>query len=164
MLPRGASVSVRSTRARSDRPAARDHASESGRRTLSYAGTDIARGETVLGAGAVLTSREIGCSRVAWPKFPFIAARGWRFSERNEIGRAGNGTAVGASYYSKAAIIGDAVEEQRRRAGAARPSFPKRAGASFRGGGGGSRGARARLQHDLVGLSGGYLKGAGNCP
>ena len=80
---------------------------------VSYAGTDIARGETVLRAGQLLTSREIGVlaalglREVAVYRRPRVAI----FSTGNEIVAPGNPLRTGAVYDSNAAIIGAAVEE-----------------------------------------------------
>lgn len=80
---------------------------------VSYAGTDIARGETVLRAGTRLTSREIGViaalgkARAEVYKRPRVAI----FSTGNEIVPPGEPLRPGAVYDSNAAIIGAAVEE-----------------------------------------------------
>ncbi|MEO8508020.1 MAG: molybdopterin biosynthesis protein [Betaproteobacteria bacterium] len=80
---------------------------------VSYAGTDIARGETVLRAGQQLTSREIGvlaalgASEVPVFRKPRVAI----FSTGNEIVAPGHPLRPGAVYDSNAAIIGAAVDE-----------------------------------------------------
>jgi len=80
---------------------------------VSYAGTDIARGETVLRAGQPLTSREIGVlaaigtRSIAVYRRPRVAI----FSTGNEIVAPGDPLRIGAVYDSNAAIIGAAVEE-----------------------------------------------------
>jgi putative molybdopterin biosynthesis protein len=80
---------------------------------VSYAGTDIARGETALRAGTVLTSREIGViaalglAEVDVYRQPRVAI----FSTGNEIVAPGSPLRPGAVYDSNAAIIGAAVEE-----------------------------------------------------
>jgi putative molybdopterin biosynthesis protein len=80
---------------------------------VSYAGTDIARGETVLRAGQFLTSREIGVlaalgrAAVEVHRRPRVAI----FSTGNEIVAPGDALRPGAVYDSNAAIIGAAVEE-----------------------------------------------------
>jgi putative molybdopterin biosynthesis protein len=80
---------------------------------VSYAGTDIARGETVLRAGQVLTSREIGVlaalgiDAISVFRRPRVAI----FSTGNEIVAPGQALRPGAVYDSNAAIIGAAVEE-----------------------------------------------------
>jgi putative molybdopterin biosynthesis protein len=84
-----------------------------GGENVSYAGTDIARGETVLRAGAHLTSREIGVlaalglSEIVVHRRPRVAI----FSTGNEIVAPGDPLRPGAVYDSNAAIIGAAVEE-----------------------------------------------------
>ena len=80
---------------------------------VSYAGTDIARGETVLRAGQMLTSREIGVlaaigiDRVRVCRRPRVAI----FSTGDEIVSPGLPLPLGAIYDSNAAIIGAAVAE-----------------------------------------------------
>ncbi|HLX27672.1 MAG TPA: molybdopterin biosynthesis protein [Casimicrobiaceae bacterium] len=80
---------------------------------VSYAGTDIARGEIVLRAGSKLTSREIGVlaavgrTEVVVYRRPRVAI----FSTGNEIVAPGEPLRPGAVYDSNAAIIGAAVEE-----------------------------------------------------
>ncbi len=80
---------------------------------VSYAGTDIARGETVLRAGQHLTSREIGVlAALGLREIPvFRRPRVAIFSTGNEIVAPGNPLRPGAVYDSNAAIIGAAVEE-----------------------------------------------------
>jgi putative molybdopterin biosynthesis protein len=80
---------------------------------VSYAGTDIAKGETVLRAGQLITSREIGVlaamglAEVAVYRRPRVAI----LSTGNEIVAPGTPLRPGAVYDSNAAIIGAAVEE-----------------------------------------------------
>ena len=80
---------------------------------VSYAGTDIARGETVLRAGQQLTSREIGVlAALGLREIPvFRQPRVAIFSTGNEIVAPGNPLRPGAVYDSNAAILGAAVEE-----------------------------------------------------
>jgi putative molybdopterin biosynthesis protein len=84
-----------------------------GGENVSYASTDIARGETVLRAGQRLTSREIGVLAAiglvecAVFRRPRVAI----FSTGNEIVAPGESLRPGAVYDSNAAIIGAAVEE-----------------------------------------------------
>jgi molybdopterin molybdotransferase/putative molybdopterin biosynthesis protein len=123
---------------------------------VSYSGTDIARGETVLRTGQLLTSREIGVlaalglAEVAVYRRPRVAI----FSTGNEIVAPGNPLRPGAVYDSNAAIIGAAVEEL----GGAPvhlgviPDDDEALAAAL------SRG----LQTDLVVFSGGTSKGAGD--
>ena len=80
---------------------------------VSYAGTDIAKGETVLRAGQLLTSREIGVlaaiglAEVAVYGRPRVAI----LSTGDEIVAPGEPLRPGAVYDSNAAIVGAAVEE-----------------------------------------------------
>lgn len=80
---------------------------------VSYAGTDIARGECVLRAGQWLTSREIGVlaalglAEVPVYRQPRVAI----FSTGNEIVAPGAPLPIGAVYDSNAAIISAAVQE-----------------------------------------------------
>ena len=80
---------------------------------VSYAGTDIAKGETVLRAGQPLTSREIGVlaaiglAEVAVYRKPRVAI----LSTGDEIVAPGEPLRPGAVYDSNAAIVGAAVEE-----------------------------------------------------
>ncbi|MGH7066078.1 MAG: molybdopterin biosynthesis protein, partial [Stellaceae bacterium] len=80
---------------------------------ISFAGSDMARGETVLRTGQVLTSREIGmlaavgCAAVeAWRR-PRVAI----MSTGDEIIAPGTPIRPGAVYDSNAAILAAAVEE-----------------------------------------------------
>jgi putative molybdopterin biosynthesis protein len=123
---------------------------------VSYAGTDIAKGETVLRAGQVLTSREIGVlaaiglAQVEVFRRPQVAI----ISTGDEIVAPGEPLRSGAVYDSNAAIIGAAVEEL---GGSAVqlgiiPDNDEALGEAL---------GRA-LQYDLVVLSGGTSKGAGD--
>ena len=123
---------------------------------VTFAGTDIARGETVLRRGQLLSSREIGvlaavgAGDVEVCRRPRVAI----ISTGDEIVAPGEPLRSGAVYDSNAAIIGAAVEEL-----GGEPVqlgiFPD---------------DEARLQqileraleHDLVVLSGGTSKGAGD--
>src|SRR5262245_3001894 len=123
---------------------------------VSYSGTDIARGETVLRAGQLLTSREIGVlaalglAQVAVYRRPRVAI----FSTGNEIVAPGSPLRQGAVYDSNAAIIGAAVEELGGtpvHLGVIPDDDQALAAALARG-----------LQSDLVVFSGGTSKGAGD--
>ena len=80
---------------------------------ITFAGTDIARGETVLRAGQVLTSREIGVlaalglDSVEVRKRPRVAI----ISTGNEIVPPGESLPLGSVYDSNAAILTAAVSE-----------------------------------------------------
>ena len=123
---------------------------------VSYAGTDIARGETILRAGQYLTSREIGVlaalglSELTVYRRPRVAI----FSTGNEIVAPGNPLPPGAVYDSNAAIIGAAVEELGGipvHLGVIPDDENALASALARG-----------LQSDVVVFSGGTSKGAGD--
>jgi putative molybdopterin biosynthesis protein len=80
---------------------------------IAWAGSDLARGETVLRAGRRLTSREIGmlaavgCATVAVHRRPRVAI----ISTGDEIVAPGEPIRPGAVYDSNAAILAAAVEE-----------------------------------------------------
>lgn len=123
---------------------------------VSYAGTDVAKGETVLRRGQLLTSREIGVlaaiglADVAVYRRPRVAI----LSTGDEIVAPGSPLRPGTVYDSNAAIIGAAVEELGGEAvqlGIVRDDDAALADAL----------ARA-LAHDAVVLSGGTSKGAGD--
>jgi putative molybdopterin biosynthesis protein len=123
---------------------------------VSYSGTDIARGETVLRAGQLLTSREIGVlaalgrAEVEVHRRPRVAI----FSTGNEIVAPGSPLRPGAVYDSNAAIIAAAVEELGGTPlplGVVPDDEEALADALARG-----------LQADLVVFSGGTSKGAGD--
>jgi putative molybdopterin biosynthesis protein len=123
---------------------------------VSYAGTDIARGETVLRAGQVLTSREIGVlaaigiARIRVCRRPRVAV----LSTGDEIVPPGSPLPLGAIYDSNAAIIGAAVTElggEPVQLGVVRDD-EQALGAAL----------TAALEHDVVLLSGGTSKGAGD--
>jgi putative molybdopterin biosynthesis protein len=117
MVPRGADaiVMVEQTEARSAdgkttieirRPATAGQ-------FIAFAGSDLARGETVLRAGRLLTSREIGmlaavgCATVEVVRRPRVAI----ISTGDEIVAPGEPMRPGAVYDSNAAILSAAVEE-----------------------------------------------------
>jgi putative molybdopterin biosynthesis protein len=161
MLPRGADavVMVEHTELAADADGTR--AVDIGRavaagENVSYAGTDIARGETVLRAGQVLTSREIGVlaaigiAQVRVCRRPRVAI----LSTGDEIVPPGAPLPLGAIYDSNAAIIGAAVAElggQPVQLGVVRDDEQALAAA-----------LTTALQHDVVLLSGGTSKGAGD--
>ncbi len=123
---------------------------------VSYAGTDIARGETVLRAGQHLTSREIGVlaalglREISVYRRPRVAI----FSTGNEIVAPGNPLPRGAVYDSNAAIIGAAVEEL--------GATPVHLGVVPDDEGALANALAQGLQSDVVVFSGGTSKGAGD--
>lgn len=124
---------------------------------IAFAGSDIARGETVLRAGQRLTSREIGmlaavgCAAVEVWRRPRVAI----VSTGDEIIAPGESMRPGAVYDSNAAILAAAVEE------AGGTPCPLGIGAD-------DDSVLARLVEDglascdIVVLSGGTSKGAGD--
>jgi putative molybdopterin biosynthesis protein len=160
MLPRGsdAVVMVEDTEPREEgeellvavsRPAAPgDH--------VGAAGGDIARGETVLRAGQVLTSREIGalaaigCAEVPVWRRPRVAI----FSTGDEVIAPGHPMRSGCVFDSNAAILAASVEELGGAPcvlGIARDDDAALAAMLDRA-----------LEHDVVLMSGGTSKGAGD--
>jgi putative molybdopterin biosynthesis protein len=124
---------------------------------IAFAGSDLARGETVLRAGQMLTSREIGMLAAigraeieVWRK-PRIAV----ISTGDEIIAPGEPMRPGGVYDSNAAILAAAVEE------AGGIPYPLGIGAD-------DEGILSRLVReglgscDIVILSGGTSKGAGD--
>ena len=158
MLPRGADavVMVEHTEISGDNQDLEVTRAAVAGENVSYAGTDIARGETVLRAGQILTSREIGVlaaiglAEVSVFRKPQIAI----FSTGNEIVAPGSPLRTGAVYDSNAAIIGAAVEEL-----GAEPVqlgiIPDNAEAL-------AAALAHAMQYDVVVLSGGTSKGAGD--
>ncbi len=124
---------------------------------VSFAGTDIGRGETVLFRGARLTSREtgvlaaIGRSRVSVMRRPVVAI----LSTGDEIVQPGEAIRPGLVYDSNGRILADAVRES--------GGDPRFLGA-FRDDETVLREAlgRALQEADLVLLSGGTSKGEGD--
>ena len=123
---------------------------------VSYAGTDIARGETVLRAGTVVTSREIGViaaigfAHVDVYRRPRVAI----FSTGNEIVAPGATARPGTVYDSNAAAIAAAVAElgcEPVQLGVVPDDDAALADALARG-----------LESDAVIFSGGTSKGAGD--
>jgi putative molybdopterin biosynthesis protein len=80
---------------------------------IAFAGSDLARGETALRAGQMLTSREtgvlaaIGCARVEVHRKPRVAI----ISTGDELIEPGKPMRPGTVYDSNAAILAAAVEE-----------------------------------------------------
>jgi len=123
---------------------------------VSYAGTDIARGETALRAGTVVTSREIGViaaigfAHVDVYRRPRVAI----FSTGNEIVAPGAPARPGTVYDSNAAAIAAAVAElgcEPVQLGVVPDDDAALADALARG-----------LESDAVIFSGGTSKGAGD--
>ncbi len=123
---------------------------------ITFAGTDVGRGETVLRTGQVLTSREIGVlaavglAQVPVYRRPRVAV----FSTGDEIVAPGQPLPAGGVYDSNGAIVAAALEElgcDPVRLGIA-PDRREAQAALL---------ARA-LEYDAVILSGGTSKGAGD--
>ncbi|HZV93882.1 MAG TPA: molybdopterin-binding protein, partial [Caldimonas sp.] len=123
---------------------------------VAFAGTDIARGETVLRGGQQLTSREIGVlaaigvAEVRVCRRPRVAI----LSTGDEIVPPGSPLPLGAIYDSNAAIVGAAVAElggEPIQLGVVPDDAHKLADA-----------LDIALQYDVVLLSGGTSKGAGD--
>ena len=123
---------------------------------VSYAGTDIAKGETVLRAGQLITSREIGVlAAIGLAEVPvYRRPRVAILSTGDEIVAPGKPLRLGAVYDSNSAIIGAAVEElggEPVQLGVIPDNEEALAAALAQG-----------LKYDLVVLSGGTSKGAGD--
>ncbi len=123
---------------------------------IAAAGGDIAQGETVLRAGQILTSREIGCLAAiglaeahVWRK-PTVAI----FSTGDELVIPGEARPLGGVYDSNSAILTTAVEEA---GGDPVPLGIARDNESEI-----SALLQRALQYDIVLLSGGTSKGAGD--
>ncbi len=124
---------------------------------VSFAGTDVGSGETVLFRGARLTSREtgvlaaIGRSRIPVLRRPVVAI----VSTGDEIVQPGEAMRPGLVYDSNGRILADAVTEL-----GGEPHFL----GAFRDDEDALRGAlrRALAEADLVLLSGGTSKGEGD--
>ena len=157
MLPRGADavVPVENTDVEGDVLVVRRSVVPGG--AVSFAGTDMGAGETVLFAGARLTSREtgvlaaIGCAQVAVVRRPRVAI----LSTGDEIVQPGEAMRPGLVYDSNGRILADAVAEL-----GAEPWFL----GAFRDEERELRAALARAlaDADLVLLSGGTSKGEGD--
>ena len=117
MIPRGADsvvmVEQTETRKADDAIWIEVHRPASAGQFIGYAGSDLARGETALRMGQVLTSREvgmlaaIGCPSVEVWRQPRVAI----ISSGDEIVAPGHPLRPGAVYDSNAAILAAAVEE-----------------------------------------------------
>ncbi|WP_028604747.1 molybdopterin biosynthesis protein [Ottowia thiooxydans] len=113
MLPRGADAVVMIEYTDADAGEVHIRRAATAGENVSYAGTDIARGETVLRAGQPLSSREIGVlaalglAELDVHRKPRVAI----FSTGNEIVAPGAPLPTGAVYDSNAAIISAAVQE-----------------------------------------------------
>ena len=158
MLPRGADavVAVESTDAEGDSLWVR-RATTPGA-AVSFAGTDIGSGETVLFAGTVLSSRDtgvlaaVGCAEVSVVGLPRVAI----LSTGDELVQPGETLRPGCIYDSNGRILGDAVREL-----GGEPHFV----GAFRDDLGALREAlRGAVEgnFDLVLLSGGTSKGEGD--
>jgi putative molybdopterin biosynthesis protein len=156
MLPRGADavIMVEHTETTGEGIVCRNSVAPG--QNVSFAGTDIAKGETVLRRGQVLTSREIGVlaaiglAEVAVYRRPRVAI----ISTGNEIIAPGSPPRTGAVYDSNAAIIAAAVEElggEGHVIGIVTDDEAKLTGMLERG-----------MSYDMVILSGGTSKGAGD--
>ena len=123
---------------------------------ISFAGTDIAKGETVLRAGQLLTSREIGVLAAIGRADAFVYRRPRVaiISTGNEIVAPGTPLPLGAIYDSNAATIGAAVEELG--ATAVQLGIVADNDAAL------ATAVEDALGYDLVVLSGGTSKGAGD--
>ncbi|HUG93514.1 MAG TPA: molybdopterin biosynthesis protein [Planctomycetaceae bacterium] len=123
---------------------------------ITFAGTDIARGETVLRAGQRVTSREIGVlaaigrAEVGVFRRPRVAV----LSTGNEIVPPGGPRPPGFVYDSNLAILSAAVSEL--------GGEPVPLGVVGDDEAELARALQAALEHDVVILSGGTSKGAGD--
>jgi putative molybdopterin biosynthesis protein len=117
MVPRGADAIVMvehtETRAVEDRTVIEVRRPATPGQFIAFAGSDLARGETVLRDGQLLTSREIGmlaaigCANVGVYRRPRVAV----ISTGDELIAPGEPMRPGGVYDSNAAILGAAVEE-----------------------------------------------------
>jgi putative molybdopterin biosynthesis protein len=113
MLPRGADAVIMVEHTEADDAGITCRNSVAPGQNVSFAGTDIAKGETVLRRGQLLTSREIGVlaaiglAEIEVYRRPRVAI----VSTGNEIIAPGSPPRAGAVYDSNAAIIAAAVEE-----------------------------------------------------
>jgi putative molybdopterin biosynthesis protein len=156
MLPRGADavVMVEQTEARAGELLVRRPLTPGA--NLSFAGTDIGRGETVLRCGELLTSREtgviaaLGIDRVSVVRRPRVAI----LSTGNELIAPGEPMKPGLVYDSNATILADAVRELGGEPISLGIVSDDRASIE--------RKVREGLASDIVILSGGTSKGEGD--
>jgi putative molybdopterin biosynthesis protein len=123
---------------------------------ITFAGTDIGRGETVLRAGQLLTSREIGLlAAVSLADVPvYRRPRVAVISTGDELVQPGDPPRTGGVYDSNGAIVAAAVEElgcEAVRLGAVPDVWEAQRDILAKG-----------LESDAVILSGGTSKGAGD--
>lgn len=157
MLPRGADavIMVEHTEASGDGGIECRNSVPPGQ-NVSFAGTDIAKGETVMRRGQMLTSREIGVlaaiglREVEVYRRPRVAI----VSTGNEIVAPGEPMRAGAVYDSNAAIVGAAVEES--------GGEPVQLGIVADDDGELEAVLKRGMSCDMVVLSGGTSKGAGD--
>jgi putative molybdopterin biosynthesis protein len=113
MLPRGADAVVMVEHANLDEGGLLVRRPVAPGAHVSFAGTDIARGELVLRTGTVLTAREtgtlaaIGRAEVAVVRRPRVAI----ISTGDEIIEPGTPARPGSAYDANATLLGDAVRE-----------------------------------------------------
>lgn len=114
VVPRGASavVMIEHTDIRADRLVLSRPAAPGA--NITFAGTDIGRGETVLFRGTVLTSREtgvlaaLGMGRIPVVRRPRVGV----VSTGDELRRPGQPLPVGCVHDSNATVLADALREQ----------------------------------------------------
>ncbi len=160
MIPRGADavVMVEATEAREQqgKVVADVYRTVAPGAFIAAAGSDIAQGETILRAGEMITSREIGSlaaiglAEVAVWRKPIVAI----FSTGNELVVPGESRPLGGIYDSNSSILAAAVAE----AGGS----PLQLGIARDVEGEVTALLNQGLQYDLVLLSGGTSKGAGD--
>ncbi|HWF08614.1 MAG TPA: molybdopterin biosynthesis protein, partial [Bryobacteraceae bacterium] len=157
MMPRGADAVVMVEHAEAAGTALRIRRAATAGSGVSFAGTDITAGETVLRAGQVLTSRDtgvlaaVGVAAVEVWRKPVVAI----LSTGDEIIAPGEEMRPGSVYDSNGQVLADAVREL--------GGEPKRFGITRDEIGELRTQLRAALESaDMVLLSGGTSKGAGD--